>query len=483
VSTQPSPHLRVGLSTVLLLALALQAGEARAEFPGRALYVGVFGGGTIRLRDWDLGANAGTDGLQPNHSGMVGLRVGFHVLSRLALEAGLAVLPMTSSLGESNTVLTYGLDVIFHVLKTNWTPVVEAGFGAYHAVSGDLGTDSDPRVHFGVGLRGLLTSFMALRVDLRDVISDGFDSWGSNNLELTAGLDFFVFRARVGPPDRDHDGIADSEDACPDEAGPRATRGCPDSDGDGVADRDDRCPSDPGTVQLAGCPDADHDGVEDSKDLCPTEYGKVEFRGCPDTDNDGISDKDDRCPKEAGKRETRGCPDGDNDSVADREDRCPKEPGPFELKGCPDRDHDGVPDIDDKCPDKPGVKELAGCLPEVLEKKFSGAIKGIYFATGSAKVQRRSRKLLDEAVVALSAYPTLRLRIEGHTDSRGDAEKNRALSQARAESVRDHLVSKGIEAGRIEAVGLGDARPVADNKTAAGRAANRRIEFIPLGSS
>ena len=77
----------------------------------------------------------------------------------------------------------------------------------------------------------------------------------------------------------------------------------------------------------------------------------------------------------------------------------------------------------------------------------------------------------------LTDYPTLRLRIRGHTDNTGRLETNTRLSQARAEAVKDYLVKKGIAADRLTAEGVGPNEPVADNAKPAGRAANRRIEF------
>src|SRR5690606_33158423 len=87
--------------------------------------------------------------------------------------------------------------------------------------------------------------------------------------------------------------------------------GCPDSDGDGVADKDDACPNEAGTAALAGCPDADGDGVADKDDECPSEAGPSENNGCPwpDTDGDGVLDKDDQCPEVAGTVANNGCPE------------------------------------------------------------------------------------------------------------------------------------------------------------------------------
>ena len=460
------------LSLASILALLALPRSASAEFPAKALYVGAYGGATIALRDWDLGDTEGK--ITPSSTGMLGFRVGFQLLSRLALEGELALLPMKSSTDDLNTVLDYNLDLIFHLLAHNWTPTLGLGIGGYHSVSGDLGGDFDPRIHFGLGVRGLVLPWMALRLDLRDVVTDGFDKWGANNLELSLGVDFFVWEAKDAP-DRDKDGVPDATDECPDAAGGAPTRGCPDADRDGTADRDDRCPADSGPAKTKGCPDADGDGVPDADDKCPKQPGPEKTSGCPDRDGDGVLDIEDKCPDHAGPVKAQGCPDKDGDGVADAVDRCPKEAGAVELKGCPDKDGDRIPDIEDQCPDVAGIREKAGCMPDV--KKFSGAIKGINFAVNSSKILPVSFKLLDQAVAALKEYPSLRLSIAGHTDNLGKPEKNQTLSQARAEAVRDYLVQKGIDAARIDATGFGDTQPVKDNKTAAGRAANRRIEF------
>jgi outer membrane protein OmpA-like peptidoglycan-associated protein len=463
--------LRVAVIAALLLAVP--AG-VRAEFPSNTLYVGIHGGGTIVLRDWDLGETDKENRIKPDSSGMLGARVGFHFLPQLAIELELAYLPLRTT-KDISSALSYNLDLLVHVLRYDWSPVIEAGVGGYHSAGGDLGTDFDPRFHFGVGVRGLITRWLAVRLDLRDVVSDGYDRWGSNNLELTAGLDFFVWHVKLAPPDRDKDGVPDPSDECPDQAGPAATRGCPDSDHDGIADKADQCPREAGPKRTHGCPDADGDGIIDSEDKCPQQRGPEKTQGCPDRDGDGIIDREDKCPDQAGAKKTHGCPDADGDGILDADDRCPQQPGPAKYKGCPDRDGDGIPDVDDRCPDVPGVKEKDGCMPDV--KKFTGAVKGITFATGSAKILRPSFKILDEAVAVMKEFSSLKLAIEGHTDNVGKPAKNQTLSQARAEAVRDYIAGKGIEAGRIDAKGFGDTQPVKDNKKAAGRAANRRIEF------
>jgi OmpA-OmpF porin, OOP family len=78
---------------------------------------------------------------------------------------------------------------------------------------------------------------------------------------------------------------------------------------------------------------------------------------------------------------------------------------------------------------------------------------------------------------------SLRIRIEGHTDSVGSERYNQRLSQLRSNAIRKFLVDRGVDGARLEAIGFGEATPIADNKTAEGRAKNRRVEFNILGGS
>jgi outer membrane protein OmpA-like peptidoglycan-associated protein len=85
--------------------------------------------------------------------------------------------------------------------------------------------------------------------------------------------------------------------------------------------------------------------------------------------------------------------------------------------------------------------------------------------------------MLGDIVRVMSDVPDMRLRIEGHTDAQGDETANQALSERRAKAVRDYLVSKGVDASRLEAIGYGGTKPIDTNRTERGREANRRIEF------
>jgi OOP family OmpA-OmpF porin len=125
------------------------------------------------------------------------------------------------------------------------------------------------------------------------------------------------------------------------------------------------------------------------------------------------------------------------------------------------------------------VAENQGCplIPEEVKKKVEFAAKNIYFNTGSYKLLARSFKGLNEVVKILKENPDLKLAIDGYTDNSGNAAKNQLLSDNRSGAVKQYLHSKGIEENRITSTGHGQDSPVADNKTAAGRAKNRRVEL------
>jgi outer membrane protein OmpA-like peptidoglycan-associated protein len=281
------------------------------------------------------------------------------------------------------------------------------------------------------------------------------------------------------PRDSDGDGVSNRRDKCRNEKGVWEMKGCPnpDKDGDGVLDKDDTCPDVAGSKTAAGCPDADMDGVADAEDRCPEAAGAVAMGGCPDRDSDGIADIDDTCPDQAGLAQFKGCPDTDGDGLADNTDKCPNAAGPIANQGCPDTDNDGVADDMDKCPTVAGTVNNSGC-PEVsveVKKRLAFAATAIQFETGKAVIKKTSNKMLDEIVKILNDYPDYNMTIEGHSDNVGNPAKNLQLSKDRANAVKNYFVAKGISDSRLSANGFGDAKPVASNKTAAGRAKNRRV--------
>jgi OOP family OmpA-OmpF porin len=190
-----------------------------------------------------------------------------------------------------------------------------------------------------------------------------------------------------------------------------------------------------------------------------------ERHGFLDTDEDGIIDKDDGCPTDVedldGFQDEDGCPEADNDE-------------------------DGVPDESDECPDLPEEPggDRDGCPSRTYVKIVEGKIQvfgKVLFRTGSDELQPQSDPLLDQLAAALKANPQVkRVRIEGHTDNVGDAAFNADLSHKRAERVKSSLADRDVDDDRLETRGLGESRPAAPNDTAAGRAKNRRVEFIIL---
>lgn len=331
----------------------------------------------------------------------------------------------------------------------------------------DVGKKDDSYKTFGYGVNA------RAGLEIGNVTLTAFASRGLDNLYYASYSGTFkhhVFGASLGiwlgqikepapvVKDKDNDGIPDDKDACPLEAGTAITNGCPDKDGDGIADNKDKCPDVAGTVKYDGCPipDTDHDGINDDEDKCPTVAGVAKYHGCPipDTDNDGINDEEDQCPTIAGVAKYHGCP-------------------------VPDKDHDGINDDEDKCPDVAGTAENNGCpvIKEEIKKQVNFAAENIFFLLNSAQLLSKSYAPLDTVTEILKNNPSVMLSVNGYTDNTGTATANLAMSAKRALAVKNYLVKHGIAENRITANGFGQTDPIADNKTAAGRSKNRRVEL------
>ena len=377
------------------------------------------------------------------------------------------------------TAALYGLNAQL-ILQSpgRLTPFAAVGFGLRGVDSSTFGVEAHYPLHIGAGIRYFVSRSIALRADVRflrgpsDKDPYTLDaSYGEFNIGVSWAPGSAPPVVRVDP-DPDHDGVIGLADKCPNEAGPGTPDGCPikDSDHDGILDNVDKCPNEPETVN----------GYKDD-DGCPDTV--------PDTDGDGIDDLHDKCPTEAedkdGFQDEDGCPDPDNDGdgVLDAKDRCPKEAGPVENGGCPDvdTDGDGIVDRLDNCPNEPGTAANHGCKAKqlvVITKNQLQILDQVKFQTGTAKLSTASNALLDNIQRVLGAHGEIKkIRVEGFTDNVGKRDMNQKLSQARAESVVAYLIKKGIAAERLLAVGHGEDSPIGDNKTAKGRAENRRVEF------
>lgn len=341
-----------------------------------------------------------------------------------------------------------------------------------------------------------------------------------------------------GCPDADGDGLCDNIDACPEEAGPIENNGCPilDKDGDGILDVDDDCPDTPGVASSIsgcnGCPDRDGDGVCDGKDKCPDEFGAVANNGCPEvvdpcTDIQAIKDalknvlfeyNSDQLTAESkvilngvaplltskniksphwlveGHTDNKG---SQNYNLPLSERRAASVKAYLETRGVPgsllksvgfglalpittnDTDEGRARNrrVELKYADanfQPAALEVNDDCANV---QMGDLAKMIYFKTASSDLVEASKQSLD--VIALYMKATGgKYEVQGHTDNVGKDAANMALSQKRAQSVVDYLISKGVNGSNLKAVGYGASQPKYDNKTVDGKAQNRRIEIV-----
>lgn len=508
--------LRVASWGLLLSLLSTSTAQAEGvwEVKARHYEIGLYAGLVFPSGDHELYEHSGGRWEELDKSGLeFGLRAGVFFLPSFGVEAeGEYALLNTRDTGARSNVWRVAGHLVAQYPR-RLSPFILLGGGALGTHSDLLGTDTDGELHWGLGAKFYITRHFGVRVDGRHIITGRYIGRGGDPghwFELNAGLSL-AFGRHDGVHDRDGDGVADAVDQCPDDPGIKAD-GCPDTDGDGLSDRVDKCPTVAAKTPDGCPPDADGDGVFDPDDLCPKTPGTAALKGCADTDGDGVTDDKDECPKEPGTLPNgcpdpdpdkdgvlgeadicpttpgvppRGCPpeDADGDGIPDKRDACDHTPG-VEPDGCPpDTDGDGIRDPDDKCVNEPETKNAYqdgdGCPDELPQevKAFTGAIEGINFRTGSARILKSSFEVLDAAAALLQRFPDTKIRIEGHTDSRGRRRTNRRISQRRANAVRNYLLESGVASARIKAVGYGESKPIASNRTRRGRAKNRRIEF------
>lgn len=166
----------------------------------------------------------------------------------------------------------------------------------------------------------------------------------------------------------------------------------------------------------------------------------------------------------------RDMADEDRDGVANKFDKCPGTPADTSVdgSGCPIKIKIPAPIINQRV-----------IVTEEDRKVVGEAIKNLEFDLGKATIKAKSYTTLNR-VAGLLMQKNFSLKLAGHTDNTGSPELNLRLSKDRAEAVKAYLVSQGANASRIEATGYGEDQPIANNKTAAGRQQNRRVEFSLL---
>jgi OmpA-OmpF porin, OOP family len=442
-----------------LLATVAASAEAHGQNAG-AFEVSLF----PQLSYWDksLGLDQGQAG--------PGARLGYHFSEHLALEAEGAWVPTRfQSTGADVSYLPIRGKLAYNIHAGEHTGVV-LGVGYVYTKYGRDADATDNGATGSIGLRLGLGDVTSIRIDsyIDYIPSPDNEDKENINFGLQPGLSFMLGGSR-GVRDRDADGVPDKIDKCPKTpAGDKVdATGCTvkDADGDGVLDDVDTCPGTPAgdKVDEKGCSlpkDADGDGVTDDKDACAnTPAGdKVDEKGCS-------------LPKDA-----------DGDGVTDDKDECADTPAGQKVneKGCPaDTDGDGVLDAADRCPHTPaGVKvDTEGCQVLFEAAKKTVVLEGVNFETGKATLTPESQAILDGVAESLVANEEIKVQVSGHTDNTGTRALNQRLSKARAETVRKYLADHGVAADRLTAKGFGPDKPVASNKTAAGRAQNRRVEL------
>lgn len=218
----------------------------------------------------------------------------------------------------------------------------------------------------------------------------------------------------------------------------------PDTDGDGIADSSDQCPNtQPGIkVSSVGCK------IEGTPPITPSSV-------LTDTDGDGILDESDNCPRsQPGARvNSFGC---------------------IEII---DSDHDGIYDHIDQCPDTPQKSDVDSMGCPIIQD-LSEVLIGAYFRHDSDELTDPAKNHLDNVIKKLSSYPNSHIHIIGHTDDKGNKERNLILSKQRAKAVLQYLVTGGITPERMQHEGKGESSPLVPNNSRVNRAKNRRVELI-----
>jgi len=408
-------------------------------------------------------------------SAIFGLRAGYNFTENLSLEGFVSFLQtkMKDTPGEPlRNIYGCGAEGLYHFMpQGRFVPFIAIGVGGIHYGYPETYRENRFTVDYGAGMKIFITDDIALRADIRHVIpfNDRY-----NDLMCTLGINFSFGGQNKNLKDDDEISMEESYIPVVEKHSAPVVKE-PSASVKAVPDNLNKCFDTPAGVPVDkdGCPlDSDRDGVPDYIDKCPGNPASivVDKNGCP--------------------------PDSDRDGIPDYLDKCLNTPAGINVdkKGCPpDSDSDGVTDSLDKCPDTPaGVKvDKDGCTV-VAEQKVVEQKQDVpkiitidtvaQFDAAKTVVNKKYYKDIKKVADYLKAHPETIAWVAGHTDNvekKGDKIKNKKLSIARAESIRQYLIKKfRIDESRLTAVGFGSRKPVAGNATKEGRHKNRRVQVF-----
>lgn len=485
--------------TVIFTVISIQV-QAQLIQPG-------FGGGVSFAGI--VGHTDFTDKENVGHLSRAFLRYGFSSHFHAELGGGIGVIS-----GPDYRTLIKPLEfrlLISPLSEENWSPYLYGGAGYMNYKIEDVPSNATPGeehngwmgvIPAGLGLQFAFIENIALELTagynltLKDnlesvILDDNNDGYFSFSIGLTAtggdpnkdtdgdGLTDKQEKELGTDPkiaDTDNDGLKDGEEVHKYKTDPLRA----DTDGDGLNDGDEvvKYKTDPNKV------DTDGDGLNDYAELMTHNTSPLKA----DTDSDGLTDSD-----EINKYKTSPVKhDSDNDGLNDGDEVVKYKTDPLKS----DSDGEGLSDseeilkyktnplnkdtddgtVDDFTEVKRGTDPLM-TDDDVVKIGVPIVLEGITFDVNKATIKPESENTLMKALKTLQTYQDIYVEIGGHTDSDGSSTKNQKLSEARSESVKSWLVSKGIDAARISTKGYGEDKPIADNKTKEGKQKNRRIEF------
>ena len=433
------------LMTIFVLTLSMASAKSNGSIFGWGLEGGVA-----------IGDNAGSDeDISPLARGFMQIDMTKQLITRL----GVSYLPIGADGIYSTETFMADARLLFRPFQFKYaSPFLYAGLGA----TKDTSYGDSPMllaIPFGLGLQTQITPKIALEVgggynlsvsdELDRIVRDNDDTNRITNKKhdgfftISAGISFTNPRQEPKP-------IVEKKP----EIDPRTI----DTDGDGLTDMDEqKYGTDPNN------PDTDGDGLSDGDEVHKYRTNPLKA----DTDGDGLTDYQEVMQYKTDPLKV----DTDNDGLSDYDEVMVHKTNPL-LK---DTDGGGMEDgaelrvSKNPLDPKDDMIDLTEAKPIVLE--------GINFDTAKYAVLPETALILQKTETTLKANPELKITIIGHTDNVGTDADNQILSINRAESVKNWLVSKGIDAKRIQTIGKSEGSPIATNDTAEGRARNRRIEI------